>query len=1120
VNSSKKQWDVFISHASEDKESFARPLAEGLIARGLGVWYDDFALTIGDSLRRSINRGLSESRFGVVVISRSFLSKEWPQKELDALAAREGDGLKVILPVWHEIDKAEILKHSPSLADRLAARSSDGLKAVVESIISAITSCDSLDTSEPLKYEEIAARETTKAITSSLPFILVDEEFPLFRVPGSNIPFPSRREYLDGDVPCFTADSEIEVRLQNHGWACILDVASVGKTTLALRTATNRRQQLHPVFYLDLKEENIDETETNPVGTIRRLARPGTLIIVDNLHHNIGLARRLWQHWSYVSPESRGHLLLIGTEIHQSVVVGPEHDLTFFRNHPTNSAITLDPTAEDLGHMAKYIYKRVAGATPLMPEPPASVLAEWHCDYRAALNGFSFAVLNSLANFQKGAWSLPPSRASEWVEEKWLKHLDAREIENVICLAAFGAQDLEIRIPNEALPNPSKVHKLYELGLISESRFGRLGQYRTIELREPGWGRLILAARNSSIEPEQVRFAAAARNPEVAVYLASRLCREGISAEWKRLWEILEEQRERLAPRIFDFHPGIAESFLRGSILAGKPHLTFLLWQVIESQPEKLVAIPWDNSLNHVALILELANKHKRKISELWQAIESQPNKVAAAAWEMPLDGVGFFFEVAKKHGRDTVPLWEAIENPTDKLAAAAWSTPLERLGSFFEIAKKHGRDTVPLWEAIESELGKFAEIAWATPLDNLGSFFEVAKKQGRDTAPLWEAVENEPGKLASTALAAPLNGVGSFFDVSKKHGRDSQPLCQCLEEQSDRLAQRGFNATLLELVGFCHHAPPALFEIVLRDLKPGHWDKMAMSESMVGATWVIGGCAKIGRNDLATDLSTLLLGRASCLDFKPRFGGFTQMCWLLSNIPTSAYELVDPFCELVCTEEWLDMSFDLASCGQLASGLREIALNQPMERCQQFHHRRLSSRLNAEFSKFHAVNSADRSSILQLVGCAELCGWKVVRPAFCEIGDDIISDLLLEVLPLQNDATKVEVHQFQLWLGVRVYVSTMDCRVCLPRAFIEQTFELWKLNLEESSSTPLTVTHRLNQSMVGWLESCLFVNPPALVPEREPLWLCTGFPHKIERLRTYTKPDSSPNWESELFGI
>ncbi len=131
-------WDVFISHASEDKAEVALPLAERLQAEKLRVWLDSFELTVGDSLRQSIDRGLAGSRFGIVIISPGFLQKHWPQRELDGLAAREAAGAKVILPVWHGVDEAAVRAHSPTLAGRLAVKMEKGLDHVVSELLRAI----------------------------------------------------------------------------------------------------------------------------------------------------------------------------------------------------------------------------------------------------------------------------------------------------------------------------------------------------------------------------------------------------------------------------------------------------------------------------------------------------------------------------------------------------------------------------------------------------------------------------------------------------------------------------------------------------------------------------------------------------------------------------------------------------------------------------------------------------------------------------------------------------------------------------------------------------------------------------------------------------------------------
>lgn len=131
-------WDVFISHAFEDKEPFVRELAQRLMAEGARVWYDELSLKIGDSLRRSIDHGLSKSRFGIVVLSPRFFEKEWPQKELDGLTTREGGGQKVILPVWLDVERKEVRNYSPTLADRIAAKASDGMDKVVADLMDVI----------------------------------------------------------------------------------------------------------------------------------------------------------------------------------------------------------------------------------------------------------------------------------------------------------------------------------------------------------------------------------------------------------------------------------------------------------------------------------------------------------------------------------------------------------------------------------------------------------------------------------------------------------------------------------------------------------------------------------------------------------------------------------------------------------------------------------------------------------------------------------------------------------------------------------------------------------------------------------------------------------------------
>jgi hypothetical protein len=133
-------YDAFISHASEDKDDVARPLAKELTKFGFSVWFDEFSLRVGDSLRRTIDRGLRLSRFGVIILSKDFFAKNWPQYELNGLVSREIDGKKVILPVWHGVTKKEVEYFSPALSDKVAANTAtSSIRKIARALADAMT---------------------------------------------------------------------------------------------------------------------------------------------------------------------------------------------------------------------------------------------------------------------------------------------------------------------------------------------------------------------------------------------------------------------------------------------------------------------------------------------------------------------------------------------------------------------------------------------------------------------------------------------------------------------------------------------------------------------------------------------------------------------------------------------------------------------------------------------------------------------------------------------------------------------------------------------------------------------------------------------------------------------
>lgn len=121
-NSESEEYDVFVSHACEDKEDFVDEFVDELKKQGLKVWYDTNKLKWGDSMREKIDKGLAKSKYGVVVLSPNYIAehKYWTKAELNGLFQVESVNGKVILPIWHNLTKKQIVEYSPIIADRKA----------------------------------------------------------------------------------------------------------------------------------------------------------------------------------------------------------------------------------------------------------------------------------------------------------------------------------------------------------------------------------------------------------------------------------------------------------------------------------------------------------------------------------------------------------------------------------------------------------------------------------------------------------------------------------------------------------------------------------------------------------------------------------------------------------------------------------------------------------------------------------------------------------------------------------------------------------------------------------------------------------------------------------------
>lgn len=171
MTSDKYKYDVFVSHAVEDKEAIANELAAMLKAKGLSVWYSGDQLGIGDRIEQVIQEGLKASRFGVVILSHSFLKKDWTKHEYYALLAKEErEGQKVILPVLHDITPDELKEYNITIADTYGISSSVGTAVVAEALAKEVRKLK-----KPAKPKQLINRNRIITLSKfiSLPAILL-----------------------------------------------------------------------------------------------------------------------------------------------------------------------------------------------------------------------------------------------------------------------------------------------------------------------------------------------------------------------------------------------------------------------------------------------------------------------------------------------------------------------------------------------------------------------------------------------------------------------------------------------------------------------------------------------------------------------------------------------------------------------------------------------------------------------------------------------------------------------------------------------------------------------------------------------------------------------------------
>jgi hypothetical protein len=177
--------DVFICHASEDKSDVVRPLVNSLQAESITCWVDEGEILWADSITQKVNEGLKISRYVIVVLSKSFMGKNWPKRELYAalnLEASSGEIKVLPLLVGDKATRDSIVNELPILNDKRYLTWEGQPKPIIEALLARLSRT---------RKEALGPPTSTQAVNK-----------------GENIPLPKmRRNFTQRDRDLFLKET-------------------------------------------------------------------------------------------------------------------------------------------------------------------------------------------------------------------------------------------------------------------------------------------------------------------------------------------------------------------------------------------------------------------------------------------------------------------------------------------------------------------------------------------------------------------------------------------------------------------------------------------------------------------------------------------------------------------------------------------------------------------------------------------------------------------------------------------------------------------------------------------------------------------------------------------------
>ena len=618
------------------------------------------------------------------------------------------------------------------------------------------------------------------------PFEIIDSESTVVRKPNTSfrhVLAPSWEELCNGIVPSTTADSKAQNALESYGYAFIRDVASVGKTTLALRLAA-RCHKGRDIFYLDLS--NIanfhGDDDKAAERSLRQLSRRKTLIIVDNAHLQPTLALKLWESWNWSkrAAQSRcSQLLLISTIVQETVGVRGADDLSVVQKSNQCAVIMVRPNVQDMASILRYVVHCI-GNRDHCPCPPTDVLRTWHETFSYELGAFCAAIVQQYEELRKEAWELAPEHATEWMQNRHIRHLANKEKENLTCISAF-AQRFDMYVTATALPNRNCTGELLRGGLVQMREVGRRGHV-IYSVHNRSLGALAISAlqdNDGGLSTEDQLLKAAKRDVSLALYLSYE-CRASDGCEFRdALWRCLEKDANRTISQLAAVPLKYTVIFYEDAIKNGKATLGRNALVPLLSGSRKIAQRDFGSELYDLCYFVRKMTYHGQQslLQKLWKELIEDVETLTSYGRTSSLSVIAVFIGHLSSQGQDDIAgrVWKSFKQNKARHINGVSQTSIADICLFLRTTHKHGKTrlTEEFWTTIIRCVDQLLDRAFgkSAVFSQISLLVDAASDQKQDLLlnKLWSWLIDNRERVKDSASFAPLNDVRRF--ISKASG-------------------------------------------------------------------------------------------------------------------------------------------------------------------------------------------------------------------------------------------------------------------------------------------------------------------------------------------------------------